>query len=206
MRVAKEGQERKNEILDASEDLFFSKGYEKATVNDILDAVGISKGAFYYHFGSKEEVLDAIIRRRADSGICAANRIAADAALTAHEKLLQIMLAQKPNTAQQEQLVGALHEAPNALMHQKSLSEIILRLAPVLGAVVGQGIGEGVFRTPYPIESSEFILAVAQTIFDDGCFHWTADELARKIPAFMQSIERILGADEGSMSYIMELL
>jgi AcrR family transcriptional regulator len=206
MRVAKEGQERKNEILDVSEGLFFSKGYEKATINDILDAVGISKGAFYYYFGSKEEVLDAIIQRRADFGVSAAKRIAADAALTSHEKLLQIILAQKPNTAQQERLVDALHEAPNALMHQKSLSEVILRLAPVLGTVVEQGIGEGVFRTPYPIESSEFILAIAQTIFDDGYFHWTADELARKIPAFIQSIERILGADEASMSYIKELL
>lgn len=62
-RVVKEAEARRNEILDAAEILFTGKGYAKTTIIDILEAVGIAKGTFYYHFKSKEEVMDAIIDR-----------------------------------------------------------------------------------------------------------------------------------------------
>jgi AcrR family transcriptional regulator len=61
MRVIKEPEERRNEILDTAETLFFTKGYGKTTVNDILQAIGIAKGTFYYYFKSKEEVMDAVL-------------------------------------------------------------------------------------------------------------------------------------------------
>lgn len=58
MRFSKKPDERKNEILDAAEMLFGTKGYSKTTNNDILNEVGIAKGTFYYYFQSKEEVMD----------------------------------------------------------------------------------------------------------------------------------------------------
>ena len=61
MRISKEYDERKNEILDTAERLFHTKGYEKTTINDILKEVNIAKGTFYYYFKSKEEVMDALI-------------------------------------------------------------------------------------------------------------------------------------------------
>ncbi len=44
MRVIKDPEERKNEILDAAEKFFTSKGYAKTTINDLLNEVGIAKG------------------------------------------------------------------------------------------------------------------------------------------------------------------
>lgn len=70
MRVVKEHDEQKNEIIDTAERLFFQKGYDKCSVNDILTMLGISKGAFNYYFKSKEEVFDAIIQRTAQTGKC----------------------------------------------------------------------------------------------------------------------------------------
>ena len=63
MRISKEHDVRRNEILDKAESLFEVKGYNKTTVNDILREVNIAKGTFYYYFKSKEEVLDAVIDR-----------------------------------------------------------------------------------------------------------------------------------------------
>ena len=63
MRIVKEAEERRNEILDAAERLFSGKGYNHTTINHILDEVQIAKGTFYYYFKSKEEVMDAIIDR-----------------------------------------------------------------------------------------------------------------------------------------------
>ena len=63
MRVTKEAQERREEILDAAEALFASDGYASTSTNDIIDRVGIARGTLYYHFRSKEEILDAVVLR-----------------------------------------------------------------------------------------------------------------------------------------------
>ncbi|MCL2318498.1 MAG: TetR/AcrR family transcriptional regulator, partial [Treponema sp.] len=69
MRIVKEPEIRKNEILDAAEKLFGHKGYGSATINDILGMVNIAKGTFYYYFKSKEDVLDALVERRIRIGL-----------------------------------------------------------------------------------------------------------------------------------------
>lgn len=66
VRVVKQAEERRDEILDAAEHLFATKGYAATTTNDLLDAVGIARDTLYRHFGSKEEVLDGLIRRHGD--------------------------------------------------------------------------------------------------------------------------------------------
>jgi len=72
MRISKEPEERRNEILDTAEMLFFTKGYARTTVNDVLQVIGIAKGTFYYYFKSKEEVMDAVVVRFIDAGVAAA--------------------------------------------------------------------------------------------------------------------------------------
>ena len=61
MRTVKNAEERKNEILDAAEVLFARKGFEETSTGDILEMVGIARGTLYYHFRSKEEILDSDI-------------------------------------------------------------------------------------------------------------------------------------------------
>ena len=67
MRIIKEAEERKNEILDVAGKLFGEKGYDATSTNDILKEIGIAKGTLYYHFKSKEDILDAMIERITDS-------------------------------------------------------------------------------------------------------------------------------------------
>lgn len=74
MRVVKEHEERRNEILNTAQTLFVTKGYMKTTINDILQAIGIAKGTFYHYFKSKEEVLDAIIERIIQADVAKAQR------------------------------------------------------------------------------------------------------------------------------------
>ena len=63
MRIVKEAEERRNEILDAADELFGRKGFDGTSTNDILEKVGIARGTLYYHFKSKEDILDALIQR-----------------------------------------------------------------------------------------------------------------------------------------------
>ncbi|WP_211746067.1 TetR/AcrR family transcriptional regulator [Paenibacillus sp. Marseille-Q4541] len=205
MRITKDPEERRNEILDTAEQLFFTKGYSKTTVNDMLQAIGIAKGTFYYYFKSKEEVMDAVVMRYIETGVLAAKQIAMNKKLTVHEKLLQIIMAQKPDTQSKSQMIEQFHEPDNAQIHQKSLAETILQLTPILTEVIEQGIEEKLFHTPYPRESIEFLLIASQFLFDEGIFKWTPEEILQKIKAFIYIMETTLGAEKGSFAYVTQM-
>lgn len=54
----------RDHIVEAADQLFYERGYEHTSFTDIADAVQISRGNFYYHFKSKDEILDAVINVR----------------------------------------------------------------------------------------------------------------------------------------------
>lgn len=58
------GKETRDHIVDAADDLFYRQGYEHTSFADIAAAVRISRGNFYYHFKTKDEILDAVIQAR----------------------------------------------------------------------------------------------------------------------------------------------
>src|SRR5512145_3331651 len=54
----------RDHIIEAADRLFYQQGYEHTSFSDIADAVQISRGNFYYHFRTKDEILDAVIGAR----------------------------------------------------------------------------------------------------------------------------------------------
>lgn len=58
------GELLRQRIVAAADELFYQQGYEKTSFNDIADAVEISRGNFYFHFKSKDEILNAVIDKR----------------------------------------------------------------------------------------------------------------------------------------------
>ncbi|MFD3450553.1 TetR/AcrR family transcriptional regulator [Microbacteriaceae bacterium 4G12] len=207
MRIVKEHEERRNEIMDTAERLFVSKGYVKTTINDILQEIGIAKGTFYYYFKSKEEVMDAIIMRIINEDVAAAKKIASNPNIPVLDKLFQILMAQVPKTGgTKEKMIEQFHQPNNAEMHQKSLVQAILQLTPILTGVIEQGIEEGIFATAYPRETMEFLIASAQVIFDEGLFHWEPHEAMQRAKAFISMMEMTLGAKKGSFDYILGIL
>lgn len=54
----------KSRIVEAADDLFYQQGFGHTSFADIADAVKISRGNFYFHFKSKDRILDAVIGRR----------------------------------------------------------------------------------------------------------------------------------------------
>ena len=206
MRVSKKHDVRLSEILDAAEQLFIQKGYENATVNDILAKVDIGKGTFYHYFKSKEEVMDAVIGRMVEQVTQAAKAIADEPQMSAEEKIQRIIVSMNISTSPNAPMIEELHHVANAQMHQKSIVETIKAIAPILADVVRQGMREGVFHTDYPQESIEFLLAANQFIFDTGIFQWAPEEMAARAVAFVHILELVLGAKEGSFAYILTLL
>lgn len=56
----------RDHILEAADQLFYEHGFDNTSFADIADAVGISRGNFYYHFKSKDDILAAVIALRAE--------------------------------------------------------------------------------------------------------------------------------------------
>lgn len=205
MRISKKHDIRLNEILDAAELLFIGKGYEKATVNDILEKVEIGKGTFYHYFKSKEEVMNAVIARMVELVVTKAKTIADDPALDAHGKLKQIIISLNLTENPKRGMIEELHQNSNAQMHQKGICDTIRAVAPILADVIIQGVKEGVYRVEYPLETIEFLLAANQLIFDEGIMKWTPKELWSRAKAFVYLTERALGAQRGSFDYLIEV-
>ena len=98
MRIVKSAEERKNEILDVAEELFAEKGFDSASTNDIINRIGIARGTLYHHFGSKEEILDAIVERMTHEGISRAKAIVADSSIPLLSRFTGAVLALNINT------------------------------------------------------------------------------------------------------------
>lgn len=188
MRVVKDADVRKAEILDAAEKLFNEKGYSKATTEDILEMTGIARGTLYYHFKSKEDILLAMIERQIEQRRQTMRDIAENTAISAVEKLFQVIELLSHNGT----LAEGLHEKENSELHQKSFQRSLLRYTPVMTEIVEQGIKSGEFSTPYPKESVELLLCASQ-LHDPGVFQWSQEERAQKKKAFFWMLEITLG-------------
>ncbi len=58
------GKTTRDQIVEAADELFYVHGFEHTSFSDIAAAVKISRGNFYYHFKTKDEILDAVISLR----------------------------------------------------------------------------------------------------------------------------------------------
>lgn len=54
----------RDRIIETADRLFYQQGFEATSFADIAAAVGISRGNFYHHFKTKDDILDAVITRR----------------------------------------------------------------------------------------------------------------------------------------------
>ncbi len=196
MRVVKDAEVRRNEILDAAEELFGSKGFDQTSTGDILDRVGIARGTLYYHFRSKEEILDAMIARMADRLIADAAKVAEDRSMPLLERLPKTVLALNVDSSIGEEVMQQVHRPQNALLHQKLEERLLRGVIPLIALLVEDGIGQGIFHTDYPREAAEMIMIYAYTAFD-GLAEQTAQQ--QRIDGFIYNVERILGAQEGAL-------
>ncbi|TQR37146.1 TetR/AcrR family transcriptional regulator [Lysinibacillus sphaericus] len=203
--MRKEAMERRNEILDAADELFGQKGFDGTSTNDILEKVGIARGTLYYHFKSKEDIMDALIERYNAQILGAANGIAADKSIAVHERIIRVVMALNISGGNGKEIIDHIHKPQNALMHQKIQKVIMNGLPPILTEIIREGIEQGLFSTPYPYECMEMIVAYTNTVFDDDMVDITDEERAARIPAFVFNVERLLGVESGSLMYMMKM-
>ncbi len=161
---------KRKEILDAARKHIFTKGYEQMSIQDIVDTLQISKGAFYHYFDSKTALLDGLMEVLIAEGEALLNPIVADPQLSAIEKLRRDLdTVGRWKTSQKELLLGFLrvwYKDDNAIVRQKQLSMALKRIGPMLVAVIRQGVDEGAFTTRYPEQMALVVGALSFIIGD----------------------------------------
>ena len=200
MRIVKEAEERREEILDAAEKLFAAKGFDSTSTGDILDAVGIARGTLYYHFKSKEDILDGVIQRITDRLTQAAGEIVREKELPVLERLTKAIMSLNVESKIGHEIMEQVHRPQNALMHQKMQTTLLAGINPILTELVEEGIGQGICHTRYPESVVEMTILYANTAFDElNIAELSSEQRERKIAGFIYNLERLMGMAEGSL-------
>lgn len=202
MRIVKDAEERKNEILDVAERLFATKGFDSTSTGDILAEVGIARGTLYYHFQSKEEILDAVIERMIGRQLAKAKNLVNQKGIPVWQRLTLMIGAMQIGEDWGDVLMEQIHRPQNALMHQKIQERLLAGMNPLLTELIEEGVAEGICHTDYPAEVAEMTFLYVNTAFDTFAILSEAQR-QRKVTAFIYNLERLLQMEQGSMMEVM---
>ena len=147
-------------ILDAAALEFSERGYAGARVDRIARRAGVNKAMLYYHFGSKQSLYRALLRRIFSRAADRLQPIAASA-VPADEKVARVISAIAAFTAEhayfpaimlREVADGGVHLDPDTL-------QALARVPMVVGGVVHQGVADGTLRRVHPMTAYFSMLA-----------------------------------------------
>jgi AcrR family transcriptional regulator len=201
---------RREGFVTAAGQLFGSKGYEATTIQDILDALGASRGAFYHYFGSKADLLDGVVEQMVDEALRSVGPSLGDPALTALQRLEALVDGVAAWKTEHAELALAVAEAwlsdQNALVRDRLRRALAERLTPPLAEVIESGVQEGVFRSATPRETAQVAVALLYELNLRGTELYLArradtiafEDVVRAFHAYFDAFDRILGAAPGS--------
>jgi len=210
-RTRKKHAQRRLELVKTAWELFSTQGYEETTVQAIIDRSGISKGTFYHYFSSKEDVLDAIIQWLNQEGLARIRPVLDDPSLPALDKLSQFLARSRAwrleNLDKLMTMARAFLSQENVLLRYKMRAMTEALVAPLLAGVITQGLEEGVFDTPDPVEAAKTVIHLGQRMAEDNLRllmesleePWVLNRLDSRIGFYTDLLERILGAPKGSL-------
>lgn len=207
---------RRSEMMQVARQLFFAKGYDATSVEDIIGAAGVSKGAFYHHFASKGAVLEALADQIAEES-ADQTRIVLDAqGLNAFERLQTFLRHHRSLKIEQAGEILGLFEAlfrpENVELHHRIVIRLSRRVVPLLAEILDQGMKDEVFLPGDPAITAEIVVAMATTTHsvvadllsaqDDLAFERAANAFERRWKAQGIAVDRVLGLPEGSIEFI----
>jgi AcrR family transcriptional regulator len=205
-RVVKAPAVRRTEILDAAERLLADRGYDGTTVQDVLDELGISKGAFYHYFDSKLALLSAVIERSQADMAQALLPLVDEPGTPALDKLREFFALLLRGKAARKDLALALLRAwyteENAVVRQRAQAGALERLGPALERVIDQGIREGALAVAAADGLGRVVLVLAHDLSDVVAAQVLAERpqpLEPLVAAHTAAIERAVGAPPGTL-------
>jgi AcrR family transcriptional regulator len=215
-RVIKHPEVRRAELLGVARGLFFERGYDATTVDDVIAKAGLSKGAFYYYFPSKDALLEALAEQMAKEALVQLDDILDDPTLNAVERLNGFLSRGRQLKAEQAPQILAMFETvfrpENVVLYHRTHAAVTAVMVPVLTSIIEQGISEGRFRVAHARTTAEIVLMLGAVTHDAVARLLVAkgDEESRAaVAAFEQrlteqgiAVDRILGLPDGTVRFV----
>ncbi len=204
---------RRAELIDCAQRLFLQKGYERTTINDVIAATALSKGAFYHHFRSKEDLLEAIAARFARQAVDQTEGVRGDTSLGALQRLNLLLAMTREwkgeHLPELRAMFTTLLRPDNAVLYHRIVGAVFDAMGPMLTAVIEAGQTEGAFDIADAEVAAEALLwlgegrrrVVVQALemAESGDIDAGTDLMLRRLRAEEAMIDRILGLPPGSI-------
>ena len=204
---------RRDELLDVAQRLFARNGYDATTVNQIIGELGVSKGAFYHYFDSKEDLVEALACRYATAVAANTDELLHDPTMDAFSKLMAFMVSSRrhkvENVAEIRATFEPLFRAENIRLYERTQRAVMDVVQPILTRIIVEGVAEKTFETPDPEYAAETIMHLMSgsrdlltelyNTRDPQKFRALGEKLMGKLRYTATVIDRILGLPEGSI-------
>lgn len=207
----RKGDTRREQILLTAESLFYARGYEQTSIQDILDALRFSKGGFYHHFDSKLSLLKAICDMRAEESFEAAREALMRYMGNPIAQLNAMMDSGGMLRAEKLDYVGLLlrvaYREDGALMREKLKQRTLELMLPLMDQVVLEGVKAGLFTLPHPHLGGELLLRLCAQFTDEAAHvlgsggeeEERLSDILAKLELYRHAVERLLSAPFGSV-------
>ena len=188
-------QAMREKILNTATQLFIQKGSEKTSMQDIAQTAGISKGAIYHHFKSKDEIVFAVIRSRQELMEEEMKQwLKATENLTGREQLQTILKSNlESQTARAtDGIVGEYEKDAGFIL---TMMRDNLRIgAPLVSDIIKKGMADGSLQPQYPEEAAEVFLLLVNFWMHGTVFESDPEKLPERFH-FLQFMMTSVGMD-----------
>lgn len=194
------------QILSISTKLFVEHGYDKTTIQDILDDLKMSKGAIYHHFKSKEEILEAIINNRASYARELLNNLIMNThAENAREKIREIITAILVDKANHsiDTILSAQINNPHFVI--AGIQSCVLDDASIISKLFTEGVADGSLQTDYPLECAEIFMLLLNIWINPVLFNRDIQQTKQRLHVLRQCMSQ-LGVDLISEEMIAQII
>jgi AcrR family transcriptional regulator len=209
-RITKKPDIRQEEIIKTAQALFYSRGFHKTSIQDIVKALNIAQGTFYYHFSSKMDVLDKMTDKMLDTIIEKLEKIVATK-MDPIKKLNTLFTATASIKMSNKDtiliLLEVLYKKENVIIRHTMNEKSIQRAAPVYAKAISEGIDRGIFHLPHPAEAGtalmELIISTNEGISKVLISNTSGEEkmsaIKRRVELFSHILEKFLGIPTGTI-------
>jgi len=203
-RITKDPQVRMTEILDAAERLFYEQGYHETAISDIVKAIDVAQGTFYYYFKSKEEILEALINRQMSLVVFRMEKMVSNASLAPARKLEQFIQILFHTIRYKDGLLFEfLFDDQHLHLMDKMTRQGKQITIPFLQRIIEEGVQKKVFNVAEPLVALTFVGGVMHNLFDVTYEKLPTRLYAQHVEMAAILIEKIVGLPGNSLEISM---
>ena len=215
-RLVKDPEVRRAELLDCARALFFRRGYEDTTVNDIIREAGVSKGAFYHYFPSKEAVLEGVARRLAADSIAELRQAVDDPSLDGVGRLNAMLAGSRRMKVEMAAEIRAVFDVifrpENVVLFHRIEQAVTEEALPLIADILRRGMEEGAFAITDPDATAEVLLQLRSSIhtamgrilsrLEEGDLDAAVAMLDSRLELYGIAFDRILGLPDRTVRIV----